>query len=114
MLLDQTEIYCQSHTDSIVLLQKHGSNHRNAIDSVGKIDLDFIIHPAAEIFRTKEDFKWGLFLSLSGQIYKWRQGSSIGVPDLIKKKPIGDQFIKQTTYIIMAMFDYSLKFLDVS
>lgn len=26
------------------------------------------------------------------------------------KKPIGDQFIKQTTYIIMAMFDYSLKF----
>lgn len=30
------------------------------------------------------------------------------------KKPIGDQFVKQTTYIIMAMFDYSLKFLDVS
>lgn len=79
VLLDQTEIYCKSHTDSIVLLQKHGSNHRNATDTVGKIDLDFIIHPAAEIFRTKEDFKWGLFLSLSGQIYKWRQGSSIGV-----------------------------------
>lgn len=30
------------------------------------------------------------------------------------KKPIGDQFVKQTTYIIMAMFDYSLNFLDVS
>lgn len=32
-------------------------------------------------------------------------GDRAQVPDLIKKN-IGDQFVKQTTYIIMAMFDY--------
>lgn len=93
--------YAVNHTDSIVLLQKHGSNHRNATDSVSNIDLDFIIHPAAEIFRTKKDFKWGPFFCHFQD--KYINGARAQVSEL---KHIGGKFVKQTTYIIMAMFDY--------